>query len=68
MILTDAELLRSYKLAYQQLLIGKSVRVMQKDGRRVEYSPINKATLQQEIQRLEASTGQSRRRGPAGVI
>ncbi|MDL1992975.1 gpW family head-tail joining protein [Vibrio parahaemolyticus] len=66
--MTDQQRLEQLRLAYQNLLIGKSARVIQKDGRRVEYSPADKQSLLNEIQRLESSAGQSRRRGPAGVI
>lgn len=64
----DQQRLEQLRLAYQNLLMGKSARVIQKDGRRVEYSPADKQSLLNEIQRLESSAGQSRRRGPAGVI
>lgn len=66
--MTDQQRLEQLRLAYQDLLMGKSARVIQKDGRRVEYSPADKQSLLNEIQRLESSAGQSRRRGPAGVI
>ncbi|MEE7832273.1 gpW family head-tail joining protein [Vibrio parahaemolyticus] len=66
--MTDQQRLEQLRLAYQNLLMGKSARVIQKDGRRVEYSPADKQSLSNEIQRLESSAGQSRRRGPAGVI
>ncbi|EOX3957964.1 TPA: phage tail protein [Vibrio parahaemolyticus] len=66
--MTDQQRLEQLRLAYQNLLMGKSARVIQKDGRRVEYSPADKQSLLNEIQRLESSAGQSRRRGPAGVI
>ncbi|HCE4720330.1 TPA: phage tail protein [Vibrio parahaemolyticus] len=66
--MTDQQRLEQLRLAYQNLLMGKSARVIQKDGRRVEYSPADKQSLLNEIQRLESCAGQSRRRGPAGVI
>ncbi|CAK3470046.1 head-tail adaptor Ad1 [Vibrio phage K290] len=66
--MTDQQRLDQMRLAYQNLLMGKSARVIQKDGRRVEYSPADKQSLLSEIHRLESSVGQSRRRGPAGVI
>lgn len=66
--MTEQQRLDQMRLAYQNLLMGKSARVIQKDGRRVEYSPADKQSLLSEIQRLESIAGQSRRRGPAGVI
>lgn len=66
--MTEMQRLEQIRLAYQDLLMGKSVRVIQKDGRRVEYSPADKHSLLNEIQRIESSAGQSRRRGPAGVM
>lgn len=66
--MSDAELLASLKTAYSNLLMGKSARVIQKDGRRVEYSAADKDSLRAEIARLEATLGQTRRRGPAGVM
>lgn len=66
--MSDAELLANLKTAYSNLLMGKVARVIQKDGRRVEYSAADKDSLRAEITRLEASLGQTRRRGPAGVM
>lgn len=65
--MTDKELLAQYQQAYHQIIMGKSAKVVQKDGRRVEYNPGDSALLRNEISRLETLTGQSRRRPPAGV-
>lgn len=66
--MSDSELLAQMKAAYTNLLMGKVARVVQKDGRRVEYTAADKDSLRSEISRLEASLGIGRRRGPAGVI
>ncbi|MFM2476371.1 gpW family head-tail joining protein [Celerinatantimonas sp. MCCC 1A17872] len=66
--MTDQELLAQYRRAYQQLVMGLSAKVIQKDGRRVEYTPADAQLLRSEITRLEATVGQSRRRPPAGVM
>ena len=46
--MTDQQRLEQLRLAYQNLLMGKSARVIQKDGRRVEYSPADKQSLLNE--------------------
>jgi hypothetical protein len=66
--LSDADLLAQLKTAYSNLLMGKLARVIQKDGRRIEYSAADKDSLRSEINRLEAASGNARRRGPAGVM
>jgi len=55
--------------ALHQLMTGKKAVKVQKDGRSVEYTPININQLRQYIQQLEQtlSTTATRRR-PAGVI
>lgn len=66
--MNDQELLIAMRKAYQDLLLGKSVKVMQKDGRRVDFEPANKQSLLNEINRLESNLGAGRRRPPAGVV
>ncbi|MEH6553975.1 gpW family head-tail joining protein [Pseudoalteromonas tetraodonis] len=66
--MTEEQRLAEMKTAYSNLLMGKSVRVMQKDGRRVEFSPANINKLKSAITELENALGSSNRRGPAGVF
>ncbi|CAG9000654.1 MAG: hypothetical protein CENE_02654 [Candidatus Celerinatantimonas neptuna] len=66
--MTNHDLLIQLRSAYQQLLMGNKAVAIQKDGRRIEYSTIDKDALRAEISRLEGAVGQSPRRPPAGVI
>ncbi len=61
-MMSNAAYLTAAKEALHQLLIGKSVRVVQKDGRRVEYTPTDRPALERYIRSLE---GASRR--PMGI-
>jgi hypothetical protein len=67
--LTDAEYLQELKKAYQKLVLGKQATSIQKDGRKVEYKPSDRATLKNEIENLEARLNQgSSRRRPARLF
>lgn len=66
--MTEQQRLEQMKTAYSDLLMGKSVRVMQKDGRRVEFAPADINRLKAAITELENALGSSNRRGPAGVF
>ncbi|WP_350635661.1 gpW family head-tail joining protein [Pseudoalteromonas sp. GW168-MNA-CIBAN-0100] len=66
--MTEQQRLEQMKTAYSDLLMGKSVRVMQKDGRRVEFAPADINRLKAAITELENALGSSKRRGPAGVF
>ena len=66
--MTDQNLLENLKLALSKVVTGTSVRVIQKDGRRVEYNPANETSLRSEIKSLESKLGLGGRRGPAGLI
>jgi len=61
--MTDLQLLEEAKAALHKLMIGQSVKVLQKDGRRIEYTPAQKTELQLYIRSLESNG----RRGPAGI-
>ena len=61
-MMSNAAYLTAAKEALHQLSIGKSARVVQKDGRRVEYTPIMRQDLERYIRGLE---GTSRR--PMGI-
>ncbi|MET4696956.1 phage head-tail joining protein [Endozoicomonas lisbonensis] len=62
-------LLQEARDALHKLILGKAVSVIQKDGRKVDYTPANRADLEDYIKLLEAETsGQRFRRGPARVI
>lgn len=60
--MSDAQLLAEAKDALHKLNLGKAVRVIQKDGRRIEYTPADRRSLEIYIQSLEGT-----RRGPAGI-
>lgn len=53
--------------ALHQLMTGKKAVKVQKDGRSVEYTPINISALRQYIQQLEQTVTTTSRRKPAGV-
>lgn len=53
--------------ALHDLMTGKRVATVQKDGRRVEFTATSVADLKKYIADLESQVGMSqRRRGPAG--
>lgn len=61
-------LLDEARLARHKLMTGKSAEVVQKDGRKVQYTPASLPDLERYIATLEGeTTGRSFRRGPAGV-
>ncbi|EON88803.1 gpW [Plesiomonas shigelloides] len=62
---TQADLLAARK-ALHDLMTGKRVTSVQKEGRRVEFTAANVSELKRYIAELEAQSGMSRRRRPAG--
>lgn len=63
---TQSEL-DSARAALHELMTGKRVATVQKDGRRVEFTATSVADLKKYIAELEVQIGiTSRRRGPAG--
>lgn len=58
------------RAALHRLITGTSTVSIQRDGKRVEFKPADRADLVAYIDRLEQSSGQGlgRRRGPAGVV
>jgi len=53
--------------ALHDLMMGKRVATVQKDGRKVEFTATSVAELKKYIAELEVQVGSStRRRGPAG--
>ncbi|EPE9061113.1 phage head-tail joining protein [Klebsiella aerogenes] len=63
---TQSEL-DSARAALHDLMTGKRVATVQKDGRRVEFTATSVADLKKYIAELEVQIGiTSRRRGPAG--
>ena len=63
---TQAEL-DAARAALHDLMTGKRVATVQKDGRRVEFTATSVADLKKYIADLESQIGISqRRRGPAG--
>lgn len=55
------------RVALHDLMTGKRVATVQKDGRRVEFTATSVADLKKYIADLESQIGISqRRRGPAG--
>lgn len=65
--MTLIEKLTEAKAAYHQLMTGKKVVRLQKDGRMVDYGRANVHELRNYISDLEGQLGLSRRRPPAGV-
>lgn len=63
----DQKLLAQMRVAYNELIAGRAARVVQKDGRRVEYTPASASLLSKEIQRIEANLRTGFRRPPARV-
>ena len=55
------------KSALHQLMTGKKAVKVQKDGRSVEYTPINISALRQYIAQLEQTVTTTNRRRPARV-
>lgn len=55
------------RAALHQLMTGKKAVKVQKDGRSVEYTPININALRQYIQQLETTVLSTNRRRPARV-
>ncbi|GDX06649.1 phage head-tail joining protein [Buttiauxella sp. A111] len=51
--------------ALHQLMVGKRVVSIQKDGRRLEYTSVNVIDLKKYIKELEDALGLSGRRPPA---
>ncbi len=61
-MMSDDVHLAAAKEALHKLLLGQAVRVVQKDGRRIEYTPAMRQNLERYIRSLE---GGSRR--PMGI-
>ena len=61
-MMSSAVYLDAAQEALHKLLIGQSARVVQKDGRRIEYTPAMRQDLERYIRTLE---GASRR--PMGI-
>ena len=61
------EELAAARAALHDLMTGKRVATVQKDGRRVEFTATSVSDLKKYIAELEVQTGMTqRRRGPAG--
>ncbi|EBH8767328.1 gpW family protein [Salmonella enterica] len=63
---TMAELIEA-RAALHDLMMGKRVATVQKDGRRVEFTATSVSDLKKYIAEMEASLKKGGRRGPAGV-
>ncbi|EBU1923950.1 phage tail protein [Salmonella enterica] len=63
---TMAELIEA-RAALHDLMMGKRVATVQKDGRRVEFIATSVSDLKKYIAEMEASLKTGGRRGPAGV-
>ncbi|EDU7782803.1 phage tail protein [Salmonella enterica subsp. enterica serovar Oranienburg] len=63
---TIAELIEA-RAALHDLMTGKRVATVQKDGRRVEFTATSVSDLKKYIAEMEASLKTGGRRGPAGV-
>ncbi|ECC1695212.1 phage tail protein [Salmonella enterica subsp. salamae] len=63
---TMAELIEA-QAALHDLMTGKRVATVQKDGRRVEFTATSVSDLKKYIAEMEASLKTGGRRGPAGV-
>ncbi|ANP06980.1 gpW family protein [Escherichia coli] len=62
------EMLCDARMALHELMIGRAVVSVSKDGRQVQYSRATIGELRQYIEEMESALGVSgRRRGPAGV-
>lgn len=66
MMATMAELIEA-RAALHDLMMGKRVATVQKDGRRVEFTATSVSDLKKYIAEMEASLKTGGRRGPAGV-
>ncbi|EBW1751691.1 phage tail protein [Salmonella enterica subsp. enterica serovar Newport] len=62
---TMAELIEA-RAALHDLMMGKRVATVQKDGRRVEFTATSVSDLKKYIAEMEASLKTGGRRGPAG--
>lgn len=62
-----AQSLAEARQALHALMTGKQVVRIQKDGRSVEYSAVNKRDLVAYINQLERQHDNNQRRRPAGV-
>ncbi|HGG5172207.1 TPA: phage head-tail joining protein [Salmonella enterica subsp. enterica serovar Thompson] len=63
---TMAELIEA-RAALHDLMTGKRVATVQKDGRRVAFTATSVSDLKKYIAEMEASLKTGGRRGPAGV-
>ncbi|EFV4654120.1 phage tail protein [Salmonella enterica] len=63
---TMAELIEA-RAALHDLMMGKRVATVQKDGRRAEFAATSVSDLKKYIAEMEASLKTGGRRGPAGV-
>ncbi|HDC2293524.1 TPA: gpW family protein [Salmonella enterica] len=63
---TMAELIEA-RAALHDLMMGKRVATVQKDGRRAEFTATSVSDLKKYIAEMEASLKTGVRRGPAGV-
>ncbi|ECI4240308.1 gpW family protein [Salmonella enterica] len=63
---TMAELIEA-RAALHDLMMGKRVATVQKDGRRVEFTATSVSDLKKYIAEMEASLKTGGRRSPAGV-
>ncbi|EAC2149989.1 gpW family protein [Salmonella enterica] len=63
---TMAELIEA-RAALHDLMMGKRVATVQKDGRRAEFTATSVSDLKKYIAEMEASLKTGGRRGPAGV-
>ncbi|HBJ6962247.1 TPA: gpW family protein [Salmonella enterica subsp. enterica serovar Duisburg] len=63
---TMAELIEA-RAALHDLMMGKRVATVQKDGRRVEFTATSVSDLKKYIAEMEACLKTGERRGPAGV-
>lgn len=59
--------LQEARVALHDLMTGKRVATVQKDGRRVEFTTTSVGELKKYVAELEASLGNGRRRAPVGV-
>ncbi|EBB5664988.1 phage tail protein [Salmonella enterica subsp. enterica serovar Poona] len=65
-MVTMAELIEA-RAALHDLMMGKRVATVQKDGRRVEFTATSVSDLKKYIAEMEASLKTGGRRGPVGV-
>lgn len=59
----EAQRLADLRAAYDQLIAGKAVAKVQRDGRSIDFAQADVARLRAEIESLEAAAA-GRRRGP----